>query len=82
MHCLDKTSVQLNPLEFGFENDGELLMPQKVKIFLPPNDELIPNCTCKKCARKTCVCFQNSLPCCKFCGCEDDKTCYNVYNNT
>ena len=80
INCLNPDTLQLNPLVFGFEEEGEFLMPAKVKALLPPISELVPSCTCKKCKKKTCICVVNKIPCCKFCGCFEGKECCNEFN--
>ena len=81
-HCLDRDAFKLDPLLFGYEEQDDLLMPAKVKILLPPPEEFVPNCTCKKCKTKSCVCIAAQIPCCKFCGCDEKKTCHNEFSNS
>ena len=79
--CLHTNTEQLNILDYGFKIENDLLVPATVTILLPPSDELIPNCSCKVCAKKTCVCVAAKVQCCSFCFCHKNKTCKNKYNN-
>ena len=81
-NCLNLTAIRLNPLHFGYEKENELLLPAKVKILVPPINELVPSCTCQKCAKKSCLCILNEIACCKFCKCEKKEICRNSYNST
>ena len=40
-NCLDQNAIILDPLLFGYEKDEDLLMPEKVKDLLPPENEFI-----------------------------------------
>ena len=78
---LDINIPKLNSIDFGFKIEDNLLVSEKIHILLSPSDELIVNCTCKKCSRLTCPCVAGKIPCCSFCFCQRDNTCKNVYNN-
>ena len=68
-----------NATSFGYIKDNELLVPERVQILIPPINELVPNCTCTTCARKTCICRQSKIPCCSFCYCtKKQNDCKNI----
>ena len=43
INCLNKYARQLNPTEYGWNQEDDLLLPEKVLILLPSADELIYN---------------------------------------
>ena len=79
MNCLNVNATSLDPELFGFEKHDDLLIPKKVKILLPPIEDLIPNCNCKCCTRRTCYCVAAGVPCCSFCFCKRENTCKNIH---
>lgn len=81
-HCLLNPDNLLDPLNFGFKNDGDLLVPNKIESLLPPPQDLIANCNCKVCKKKTCNCVFYEVPCCSFCKCIIEKTCENKFNES
>ena len=57
------------------------LIPKKVDNVLPSPEELVPGCTCKKCAFKTCNCRTLSLACCDSCACKVMEICKNPFKS-
>ena len=51
---------------------------KKNELIFPTINDLVPNCTCKKCATKNCLCRAYGIPCISFCQCKKDKTCKNT----
>lgn len=80
VQCLNPNKLILDPLQFGYYQQDHYILPKMSENNLfPPIDELIPNCTCKKCARKTCGCVQAGLPCISSCGCGNSSNCQNKF---
>ena len=80
---LKPDSQQLNPLDFGYEQDdtsSNAIVPKNNSNIYPPISELIPSCNCKKCTTKACCCKVAGIECCSFCICQSKKTCANPYN--
>lgn len=76
LNILNKDCEQFDPTDFGYLDDGNgSLIPEKVTTLFPPIDLLPPNCTCVKCARRTCRCFASNIPCIEFCTCKINNTC-------
>ena len=79
--CLE-TPSKLDPLQYGYEYslDG-LLLPSNDRKILP--DDLILGCKCKKCARQSCECKRNAIPCISFCKCQavlpENIDCQNTH---
>lgn len=46
----------LNPENYGWVKEDNVLLPQKIYNLFPPLQELVPSCTCKKCKTKWCIC--------------------------
>lgn len=76
--CLEENAPTLDPLCYGYvECDGGLV-PKRVETLLPPTEELLPNCRCKNCSRRTCKCREAGVDCCSFCYCrKDNNECKN-----
>ena len=75
------TNMQiLNPLDYGYELQDELLVPTVVSEPTIPDD--FPNpCTCAKCFRsKISPCRIANIKCCDFCKCEGSAKCQNPKN--
>ena len=81
INCLEITVTSIDPKLFGFVEENDLLLPEKVEILIPPVEEFSPNCTCKSCKINVCICFRNQIPCCKFCFCKINNTCNNIYDS-
>lgn len=41
----------LNPTNFGYDINGDNLIPLKSKCIYPVEDELVPSCKCKNCSQ-------------------------------
>lgn len=65
---------------FGFEDDRDVLIPQRVNLIYPPECELVPQCNCAKCSRKSYGCTVMDLSCCRFCNCKIKGPCKNPHN--
>ena len=60
----------VDPEEYGYTRSSVtgILMPLLVDGPLKPAE--IPDlCNCKNCSKKTCICRQNNVACCKSCKC-------------
>lgn len=79
--CLNEDREQLDATSFGYSKNGDWLLPKKGIILYPDEDELVPNCSCVKCARSTCCCAAAGLSCCVFCKCQSVTVvnCKNEY---
>ena len=77
---MDQNKNKLDPTQYGYVLTNGLLVPQRIEILLPPQNELVPSCTCKGCVRKTCPCVAANLECCSFCKCRIKETCKNKLN--
>ena len=77
-NCLDLK--YLDPTLFGWKEDSDLLLPDRVQILIPPSDDLIYNCTCKVCPTKPCCCLSAEIKCTSFCFCKRKQTCKNKFN--
>jgi hypothetical protein len=77
LNCLD--NPDLDPKQFGFEEDNGLLVPGMCKRLLP--EDLPQSCTCTKCTTRHCPCHQQDAPCCIYCKCQgfdlDGSVCRN-----
>lgn len=67
--CLEPL-INLYPTLYGYTNTGDWLLPKTGFIICPDEDDLVSSCNCLKCARKSCCCSDNSLPCCVYCKCQ------------
>jgi hypothetical protein len=58
-NCLDDNinHIQLDPTHYGYEDAGDCLHPVRVTTLFPDINELVPSCSCLKCARESCLCF-------------------------
>ena len=66
---------------FGYDYEEDSFMPRKVRGLLLSSSEFAPNCTCKKCNSRKCICPASQIPCCKLCGCGKNDECNNNNNN-
>ena len=74
-HCLD--NPHLDPKDFGFFEQDDLLRPVQDQILLP--DEFPMPCTCTSCATKRCSCGKRGIRCCPYCQCQaSGMGCKNV----
>ena len=79
IHCFDQNSEQLDPLYFGFIKEDGLLIPKKILVTFPSNEDLVPSCSCTNCVKKTCTCRVAGVLCCSFCGCKHTRDkCRNI----
>jgi hypothetical protein len=67
--CLDDKRQLLDMTKFGYSDDDDCFVPTRLLVMYPDEDELVPSCTCGKCARRTCVCTAAGIPCCIYCKC-------------
>ncbi|XP_031784055.1 uncharacterized protein LOC107981544 [Nasonia vitripennis] len=81
MNLLNAECPKLDPLEFGYIQQEEHLIPIKVAVSFPPMDELVPNCNSTNCSRKTCLCRSAGLSCISFCICRSTGVCKNPYDS-
>ena len=85
MHVLDKQlnleTANLDPLEYGFVQDNEYLVPATSWRILETSWSTV--CNCNKCARASCSCRSEMIKCCVFCKCHktDVIDCRNPYNS-
>lgn len=76
-HIFDENTQELNPCDYGFYEDGDLLLPKIIHQLYPPEEELPPHCICKNCTKSTCPCKIRNVPCCSFCYCKKKNDCKN-----
>lgn len=57
INCLNIDHKILDPRDFGYIIEDNLLLPERNYELLPPADELIYNCNCKVCSRNSCVVY-------------------------
>ena len=67
--CFDDKRQLLDITKFGYSDDDDWFVPTRLLVMYPDEDELVPSCTCGKCARRTCVCTAAGIPCCIYCKC-------------
>lgn len=81
--CLNDDITQLDSIQFGYEDVGDCLQPSRTTSLFPPSNELVPSCSCLKCARDSCLCFSNGISCCIYCHCRSVAIidCRNKYSN-
>ena len=77
LNCMQ--GVVIDPRQFGFEEDDNLLVPSVLQRILPGD---FPHCcTCGKCATARCTCRSQNRPCCMYCKCQgysmDSSNCKN-----
>lgn len=81
LHSAYVESIEINPLEYGYElddDDEEIIVPKIIEVSLP--DELPMPCNCVKCAKSNvCTCRVNKIRCCQYCNCKPD-VCQNQLN--
>ena len=72
-----------SPLENGWKEDNESLLPEKNLLVLPENLTCICNCkthdTSRRCKFKQCKCVRFDSICTEYCGCKRD--CINMENH-
>ena len=67
-------SIEINPLEYGYEleHDDEMMTPKVIEEILP--DELPMPCKCVECAKSNvCTCHVNKIWCCQYCRYKTEK---------
>jgi len=71
----------LDPLEYGFEIDNNLLLPVLSGSAEIPPDVPMPCFSCTNCSKATCPCKVAKIKCSLFCGCSSSKSsgCKNLY---
>ena len=83
-NILSPTALVLDLNFFGYnvEKDKSMqISPRKNNDIYPPIRNLVPCCTCLKCATKKCICRSYDLPCISFCRCHPKKEdCKNPLN--
>ena len=80
LHSAFVESIEINPLEYGYEleDDDEMMTPKIIEEILP--DELPIPCKCVKCTKSNvCNCRVNKIRCCKYCNCKTE-ICQNQLN--
>ena len=68
VNLLHEHPNELDPKQFGYEMEDDLLMPTNLLNSLP--DHFMQHCNCTKCATTRCNCQRHNIPCCKFCKCQ------------
>ena len=80
-NCITGTPPELDPVEYGWEKDGESLRP----IMLPDGTDVAPEkvlqmtrckCSSSQCKTNRCSCVKTGTNCSEFCGwqdCENQK---------
>lgn len=79
-HALEK-SVELNPLDYGYENIEGNLVPRVIETQTEPDNFPKP-CNCQKCSKESvCPCRMTKTVCCDFCKCKTRNldNCNNPY---
>ena len=71
------TAASLDPTNFGYYEEDELLKPIEGHVLLPP-DLPLP-CTCCSCVTSRCKCRQHAIPCCIYCKCAFNGECKNPH---
>jgi len=51
---LDSQQITLNPTQYGYQEDGDLLMPEMA--IQPVPEEFAVHCNCTKCVNARCLC--------------------------
>ena len=72
-------AVDISPLDNGYELTDGSLTPAKSWKLLEPKWTVV--CKCTKCARITCPCTSQNIPCVTFCGCKASLDCRNPLTN-
>ena len=84
-NCITGTPPELDPLEYGWENDAEFLRP----IMLPDGTDVAPEkvlqmtrckCSSSQCKTNRCICVKTGTNCSEFCGCEKTKKIWKRVN--
>ena len=73
-----KTSITLNPEQWGFHLDNDQFFPStQWKNFYPQRTLM---CSCGVCTKTSCPCRKSAMKCCTFCKCKKDSdTCKNPF---
>ena len=75
-NCITGTPPELDPVEYGWEKDGESLRP----IMLPDGTDVAPEkvlqmtrckCSSSQCKTNRCSCVKTGTNCSEFCRCQD-----------
>ena len=76
---LSKSHFQLDPKDYGYYEDDNMLLPCVSENHLPY--EFVLFCNCLKCATTKCKCRQRGVECCRFCQCQNHAgdSCRNQY---
>uniref|UniRef100_A0ABD2X1Z4 NYN domain-containing protein n=1 Tax=Trichogramma kaykai TaxID=54128 RepID=A0ABD2X1Z4_9HYME len=77
-HIFENNFGELNPIDFGWDEEDDMLIPKKSHLLFPPIEDLVPQCTDTTCSR-SCVCVSFGVKCCSFCNCEI-MICVKTYN--
>lgn len=78
LNCLE--GLVLDPIEYGFYQQDDLLLPCISKRIVP--SELVQFCTCLKCSTIKCNCRKHNVPCCRFCkfqSVDEGSSCKNPH---
>ena len=77
IHALDASPVTLNPVDYGFVQDGDILTPETAWNTLDSRWTVI--CNCRACTKSTCACRTAEISCTNFCRCKIAPT--NICKN-
>lgn len=78
--ALDYPPPVLDPRDYGFVENEDILVPTQVWGSLPSSWTVV--CTCGKCARATCLCKKEGVQCVEFCNCQKTPSqCKNTDKN-
>lgn len=83
-NCLNSAGTVIQLENFGYVLLDDYLRPTRNVVLYPNEEELVPSCSCGKCARKSCSCFRAGVPCCIFCKCNSvqDVICHNSFTKS
>ena len=80
------SQASLDPRQFGFELNDELLIPSNGRNPIP--EDFAIHCTCSKCGTQRCLCRKSGVQCCKFCSCQSvvlgtylESLCKNIFHS-
>lgn len=75
---LEPIQNNIDPLNYGWVKDGDILKPKRVENIYPPAKEFPTYCNCKKkCDTKKCKCVISNVKCISYCKCKKDE-CVNL----
>ena len=74
-----KNILRHPPIFFGYNVMDDQFILQKNHNIYPSVEDLVSNCTCKKCSTKNCGCKSSGLKCILFSHCSQTQSCKNPF---